>query len=69
LDLTFLTIAGRGFGFADTWTAPPPMMAPPHVQAHNFARAILTDIPNTPFRAGKLRVEKASRRNHARQLV
>lgn len=25
-------------------TAPPPIIAPPHVHAHNFARAILTDI-------------------------
>ena len=38
------TIAGRAGGFSETWTAPPPMMAPPQVQAHNFAKAILTDI-------------------------
>jgi len=40
----YLTIAGRGSGFSETWTAPPPMMAPPQVQAHNFAKAIFTDI-------------------------
>jgi hypothetical protein len=45
------------------------MTAPPQVQAHNFARAILTDITNTPFQAGKLRLEKASRRSLARQLM
>lgn len=38
------TIAGRGCGFSAIWTAPPPITAPPHVQAHNFAKAILTDI-------------------------
>jgi len=27
-----------------TWTAPPPMIAPPHAQAHNFAKAIRTDM-------------------------
>lgn len=36
------TTAGRGF--STTWTAPPPRTAPPHAQAHNFAKAILTDI-------------------------
>ena len=39
-----LTIAGRGGGFSATWTAPPPMIAPPQVQAQSFARAIRTDI-------------------------
>lgn len=39
-----LTIAGRAGGFSATWTAPPPRMAPPQVQAHNFAKAIRTDI-------------------------
>jgi hypothetical protein len=29
--------------------APPPMIAPPAVQAHNFAKAILTDISSTLF--------------------
>lgn len=35
------------------------MTAPPQVQAHNFARAILTDIPNTPFQAGKAAIGKS----------
>ena len=45
--LTFFdcfTIAGRSGGFSTTWTAPPPMIAPPAVQAQSFAKAILTDI-------------------------
>jgi len=29
--------------------APPPMIAPPTVQAHNFAKANLTDIFSTLF--------------------
>lgn len=29
-----------------TWTAPPPMTAPPQAQAHSFARAIFTDMPH-----------------------
>jgi hypothetical protein len=37
-------MAGREGGLAETWTAPPPMIAPPQVQAHSLARAILTDI-------------------------
>lgn len=36
-----LTCAG---GVSATCTAPPPMIAPPQVQAHNFAKAIRTDI-------------------------
>lgn len=44
LAFAFLTIAGRAGGFAETWTAPPPMMAPPQVQAQSFAKAIFTDI-------------------------
>jgi hypothetical protein len=36
--------AGRSGGFSRTCTAPPPMMAPPAAQAHNFANAIRTDI-------------------------
>jgi hypothetical protein len=27
-----------------TWTAPPPIIAPPHAHAHNFAKAIRTDM-------------------------
>jgi len=42
-------MAGRGAGFAETWTAPPPMMAPPQVQAQSFAKAIFTDIIRTLF--------------------
>jgi len=30
-----------------TWTAPPPMIAPPHAQAHSFAKAIRTDMSVT----------------------
>jgi hypothetical protein len=45
--LALLMIAGRAGGFSTTWTAPPPMTAPPQVQAHNFAKAILTDISRT----------------------
>ena len=44
LAFAFLTIAGRAGGFSATCTAPPPMIAPPAVQAHSFAKAILTDI-------------------------
>jgi len=44
-----LTIAGRAGGFSATWTAPPPMIAPPHVQAQSFARAILTDMRASLF--------------------
>ena len=44
LAFAFLTMAGRAGGFSATWTAPPPMIAPPAVQAHSFAKAILTDI-------------------------
>lgn len=40
--LVLLTTAGRAL--SATWTAPPPMIAPPQVQAHNFANAIRTDI-------------------------
>jgi hypothetical protein len=32
-----------------TWTALPPMIAPPQVQAQSFARAILTDITASLF--------------------
>ncbi|NIJ28990.1 hypothetical protein FHT00_000923 [Sphingomonas insulae] len=38
-----MTYVGR-FGRSATWTAPPPINAPPHAQAHNFANAIRTDI-------------------------
>ena len=38
------TTLGRGGGFSATWTAPPPMIAPPQVQAQSFAKAIRTDI-------------------------
>lgn len=42
--LACLTNAGRSGGFSATWTAPPPMIAPPQVQAQSLARAILTDM-------------------------
>jgi hypothetical protein len=45
------TTLGRGGGFSETWTAPPPMTAPPQVQAQSFAKAILTDITLSPFLA------------------
>ncbi len=44
--LVLCTTAGRSGGFSRTCTAPPPIMAPPTVQAHNFAMAIRTDIPD-----------------------
>jgi hypothetical protein len=40
-------IAGRGSGFSETCTAPPPMIAPPQVQAQSLARAIFTDMIGT----------------------
>ena len=46
----YLTKAGREGGFSATWTAPPPTIAPPHVQAASFAKAILTDISRTLFK-------------------
>ena len=46
LTLVRWTTAGRSGGFSCTWTAPPPMIAPPHVQAQSFAKAIRTDIPD-----------------------
>ena len=42
--ITLCTIAGRCGGLSATCIAPPPMTAPPQVQAHNFAKAIFTDI-------------------------
>jgi hypothetical protein len=33
-----------GRGESATWTAPPPMIAPPAAHAQSFARAIRTDI-------------------------
>jgi hypothetical protein len=50
--LAILTMAGRDGGFSAMWIAPPPMIAPPAVQAHNFANAILTDISSTLFCRG-----------------
>jgi hypothetical protein len=47
--VAFLIRVGREGGFAATWTAPPPMIAPPHVHAHSFAKAIFTDISRTLF--------------------
>ncbi len=48
----WLTRVGRGGGFSIAWTAPPPMIAPPQVQAQSFARAILTDMISILFLAG-----------------
>jgi hypothetical protein len=52
----WLTMEGRGGGFSTTATAPPPMIAPPKVQAQSFARAILTDITSILFLAGPIKV-------------
>lgn len=41
-------------GFSTTWTAPPPITAPPHAQAHSFAKAIRTDIAEYSFVARRL---------------
>jgi hypothetical protein len=55
LALARCTTAGRSGGFWFMWTAPPPMMAPPQVQAQSFARAIRTDIPDLSSRPFPLR--------------
>jgi len=44
--LLLWTTAGRAL--SATWTAPPPMIAPPAVQAHNLASAIRTDMKLDP---------------------
>jgi hypothetical protein len=41
-------LAGRGF--SATWTAPPPITAPPQAQAQSFAIAIRTDIAMYSFK-------------------
>jgi len=46
LPLLVCTTAGRSGGFSRTCTAPPPITAPPAVQAQSFAMAIRTDIPD-----------------------
>jgi hypothetical protein len=43
------TVCARADEPSATWTALPPMIAPPHVQAQSFARAILTDITASLF--------------------
>ena len=48
----WLTMDGRAGGFSATWTAPPPMIAPPQVQAQSLARAIRTDMISILFLAG-----------------
>jgi len=60
----WLTRVGRGGGFSATWTAPPPMIAPPQVQAQSLARAILTDITSILFLAG---LKKVCTNIHARR--
>jgi hypothetical protein len=69
LAFASLTIAGRGGGFSATWTAPPPMIAPPQVQAQSFAKAIFTDIRRTLFQccdADRIVVAKFRRPHRAR---
>ncbi len=67
-----LTIAGRAGGFSAMETAPPPMIAPPQVQAQSFAKAILTDItsiPSWPTEDGKWFGPKSiSRRGNRKQM-
>ncbi|MVZ97157.1 hypothetical protein EUU23_05495 [Sphingorhabdus sp. IMCC26285] len=46
---TLCTCAG---GVSATCIAPPPINAPPQVQAHNFAKAMRTDIISTFFSIG-----------------
>lgn len=41
---TFFTYPWRACADSVTWTAPPPITAPPHAQAQSFAKAIRTDI-------------------------
>ena len=53
LAFAILTRAGRDGGFSATCTAPPPMIAPPQVQAQSLAKAIRTDIRRTLFKASK----------------
>jgi len=43
------TVCERAGALSATWTALPPMIAPPQVQAQSFARAILTDITASLF--------------------
>lgn len=43
------TVFARADEPSATWTALPPMIAPPQVQAQSFARAILTDITASLF--------------------
>lgn len=54
-------------GACETWTAPPPISAPPHVQAQSFAKAIRTDISSScpladpaPVRPVNLHIGKAA---------
>jgi len=47
LRLTICTLAGRAV--SASWSAPPPTIAPPQANAHNFARAILTDMMQALF--------------------
>jgi hypothetical protein len=47
-------------GASVTCTAPPPINAPPQVQAHNFAKAIRTDIVLTLFRFGTITLAQSN---------
>jgi hypothetical protein len=48
------TVCDREGAPSATWTALPPMIAPPHVQAQSFARAILTDITASLFQTVRI---------------
>lgn len=56
---TLCTCAG---GESATCMAPPPINAPPQVQAHNFAKAIRTDIFSTllPWRTALRTIDRLS---------
>jgi len=56
LGFFFATFCTCAEGVSATCTAPPPISAPPQVQAHNFAKAMRTDIISTFFAPEKQNV-------------